>query len=111
MNLAEIKERESKATAGPWAWGESYFNVWLGSHLNTIVGSSGYDDGDSTVDVSEENAEFIAHAREDVPALIAEVERLEKESQKYFEQAMRLHEALLKTCDALGADIEDYLGE
>lgn len=61
--LAVIKERAAEATGGPWNWlSESVL------------------DGDDEVitefgdDISDKNAQFIAHAREDIPKLVAEIE-------------------------------------
>lgn len=53
LNLEEIKAREQAATPGPWPRNGSIFAA---NGIN--------------------NADFIAHAIEDIPALIAEVERL-----------------------------------
>ena len=75
--LQVIKERVAKATVGPWEWrNDCYDDFWLASNHFIVADSFGYDDGDSTIRVSEADAEFIAHARQDVPTLVAEVERL-----------------------------------
>ncbi|WP_427110869.1 hypothetical protein [Lysinibacillus xylanilyticus] len=68
--LNAIKERVAKVTPGPWcvggaidihdACGEEVAAVWDGGP----------------------DIEFIAHAREDVPALVAEVERLQQQLEK-----------------------------
>jgi hypothetical protein len=68
--LAAIKERTEQATPGPWT-----------NHEEEVVGQEVVDPaGRTLVDVrgdhEEADAEFIAHAREDVPALLAEIERL-----------------------------------
>jgi hypothetical protein len=68
--LAAIKVRAEKATPGPWYY-DSYTTVFSGC-------------GDSSEEVvrsrqkreRDENCEFIARAREDIPRLGAEVERL-----------------------------------
>lgn len=66
--LAVIKERADKATEGPWMHSPYYEEDY--GEVTSIKG----------VDVAEyltiEDAQFIAHAREDVPKLVAEVERL-----------------------------------
>lgn len=74
--LAEIKERTEKATPGPW---DAY----------TVPGMNRSSDGYSAVGIAETevqvtrdaggwfDADFIAHARTDVPALVAEVVRLQ----------------------------------
>ena len=75
LNLEEIEARANSASEGPW---------------KTVTARYGYDmkdswavepDGPSVHNVAhitlgELDAKFIAHAREDVPALIAEVRRL-----------------------------------
>ena len=85
--LDEIRERVEGATPGPWEWvaeGPGEGNITLRTT------GRGYDDHILTPHVCEacekrgarclaptaENAAFIAAAREDVPFLLAEVERL-----------------------------------
>jgi hypothetical protein len=79
--LQEIKDRESKATKGPWVhlentpfWGEirtanekEFTQIAVMPHLD-----------DRTDDFN-----FIAWAREDIPALVVEVERLQAERQNH----------------------------
>lgn len=64
--LAEIKTREKAATPGPW---------------NEEGWALPNEDGEyiELTDDSPSDAAFIAHSRADIPALIAEVERLTKE--------------------------------
>jgi hypothetical protein len=71
--LAEIEAREQAATAGPW---------WT-DRLAESDGSEsvGVDAGDDNwivpcQDLDPADAEFMAHARVDVPALLAEIRRL-----------------------------------
>jgi len=87
--LDAIKARCEAATAGPWHWSGDYPSDapcphgtdWtdhgpdLTSSTDPVITSSGYDA--SSLDVSDADAEFIAAARSDVPALLAEIERLE----------------------------------
>lgn len=90
--LAEIRGREKAATQGPWVADEHAFSVTLGynpDHKRT----HGYGCGNNFVcDLNDgeyheyyreaeqrANADFIAHAREDVSALLDEVERLRAE--------------------------------
>lgn len=83
--LKEIRERCNKATPGPWKWEETEDQKsgreWgdLGEILVTqsgdeVLSANGYDY--TSVEVSKNDAAFIAHAREDIPALLAEIERL-----------------------------------
>lgn len=75
--LNAIKERVAKVTPGPWDIDRnSDDDVFV-----TDIWFNGADEGHAEIhgnDVASSiyNAEFIAHAREDVPALIAEIERL-----------------------------------
>jgi len=62
--LNAIKERAAKATPGPWRQAGLY----------SVKNSE-----DMSIPLRPEDAEFIAHARKDVPALVAEVERLQAE--------------------------------
>lgn len=81
--LQAIKERVEKATPGEWFY-DSYTVC-----TDEILGDDGelietvtldYADRHGDVHFKEEaDAQFVAHARQDVPALISEVERLEKE--------------------------------
>lgn len=76
QELKEIEERANKATPGPWRVDESLPNVYIrhdgigwpiASMFHTANGPW------------KENAEFIAHARTDIPALLADNERLRAE--------------------------------
>jgi len=70
-DLAEIEERANAATPGPWEWYPADREIWSGP--TEIVKS--YDDAWQIV-IDDEDADFIAHSRQDVPELIAEVRRL-----------------------------------
>jgi hypothetical protein len=85
--LQEIKRRAEAATPGPWEpqEGTKYLamgGMGLGQEKEYFVMRDGDDVAVccdcSTPDgvASPENALFIANARQDVPALVAEVERL-----------------------------------
>lgn len=73
--LTKIRERVEKATEGPWEVDErqSHNNVRLRGRRNSRRNFYTNADHDGFLD-----ADFIAHAREDVPRLLAEVERLNK---------------------------------
>lgn len=78
MNIEEIKAREQAATPGPWM---------VDTDEQTVIAVTA-DFQHIVVDYSMKNLSawgkclpdvyFIAHARTDIPALIAEVERLQK---------------------------------
>lgn len=99
--LKAIKDRVDRATPGPWAWeayGEKSNNYHIGvayskdeTPCSGQVESEHYDEaqnifiedilwstpiGQLETHVNYSDADFIAHAREDIPKLIAEVERL-----------------------------------
>lgn len=69
--LSEITARVEAATAGPWRsrvnGQKPYKHVAFSAHRDEMYTTSPLDAGDS---------DFIAHAREDVPYLLAEVARL-----------------------------------
>ncbi|MCC9307728.1 hypothetical protein LN042_11570 [Kitasatospora sp. RB6PN24] len=78
--LAAIRQRVNYATDGPW-WNDEHeiyagtidsYDQWVGETCDPGAGGSG-----------SNNAEFIAHARQDVPALLAEVEQLRAEHARY----------------------------
>lgn len=47
------------------------------------------------IELDEQDAEFIAHARQDIPRLVAEVERLQNDNSQYYDKIKRLKSALL----------------
>lgn len=76
--LATIEGRANAATPGPWNCRGSY------SRRSTIFITAGPSEPNgeeipATADKMDD-ADFIAHARQDVPALIAEVRRLRDEA-------------------------------
>ena len=74
--LTQIKERAEKATRGKWSF------VPIDDSLEYfIVGEDGNEAVASEVFMINDAA-FIAHAREDIPKLLAEVESLRKEIEK-----------------------------
>jgi hypothetical protein len=81
--LAAIKQRAERATPGPWFVAEELAGradittdpsgQWPGFRSPHVCVTDG-PEGDRACRVND--AEFIAAAREDVPALVAEIERL-----------------------------------
>lgn len=67
--LNAIKERVAKATPGPWIIEESRFGSF-----NAASVDENYDLPACLM--KKNDADFVTNAREDVPALVAEVERL-----------------------------------
>lgn len=76
--LDAIQERTGNATIGPWVRWEGWDDT------DNSVSSDGREDAPTVADVIPEkaDAEFIYRAREDVPALLAEVERLRAENER-----------------------------
>jgi len=80
--LDAIRERAARATAGPWLVGDGEldgfpgsWDVW-GSDYCGIASLAKTAEAAKFPRDLEANAEFIAHARTDVPALLSEVDRL-----------------------------------
>lgn len=90
MNLEAIKNREILATQGPWKivkseeTGVQIGTTWEHGQLEDCVPvvTTAHGVSGTTIYINDNNAEFIAHARQDVPALIAEIERLQNELAK-----------------------------
>lgn len=89
--LNAIKERVAKATPGPWEYDEDERGIWNKGGFNYL----------GTVTLSHNSAEFIAHAREDVPALVAEVEYLRgmlRDTRKIVRQKVNEIKTLQNAC-------------
>lgn len=89
--LNAIKERVAKATPGPWEYDEDERGIWNKGGFNYL----------GTVTLSHNSAEFIAHAREDVPALVAEVEYLRgmlRDTRKIVRQKVKEVKTLQNAC-------------
>lgn len=84
--LNAIKERAEKATPGPWELDTDDNGIWNEGGRNYL----------GSVNLSITDAEFIAHAREDIPQLVAEVERLQKR---------------LSECESLLSEAHDVLDD
>lgn len=82
--LAAIRERANNATPGPWEASEAVDETEFGSYVAygvaPIAPLEWYSDSDAAhtaLDVMDKaDAEFIAHARTDIPALLDHVETL-----------------------------------
>lgn len=68
MKLEEIRQRADAATEGPWRIGKQSPNG-----LNNIGTIGGLLIAQTT---NEDDAKYIAHARQDIPWLISEIDRL-----------------------------------
>ncbi len=72
-DLEEIKKRCDEATPGPWKSYVEGREEMSGSDFIMTGGEDIYLTGATVAD-----QDFIAHARQDIPKLVAEVERLRK---------------------------------
>jgi hypothetical protein len=111
LDLNAIRKRAEGASRGPWAVGGHNDMVYAEGEYLPIA----YDLFD------EADAEFIAASRQDVPALIAEVERLRKSrdwydenlysamnrSTTYFDEMKRLEEKC-KLYESLAQEYDYY---
>jgi len=75
--LNAIKERAAKATPGPWE-AKGLHSL---SYARVEKRETKYESKIIVEALNDDNIVFIAHAREDVPALVAEVERLQQETE------------------------------
>lgn len=76
LDLAAIKARCEAAWPEPWAGTSEAVGYYDGGRWFTLARMLAWEG----TRVDGPNAEFIAHARSDVPALVAEVERLREEN-------------------------------
>lgn len=93
--LNAIKERVAKASHGPWMVIENEF-VYSVSSVIAAVSKIG-------------DVYFITHAREDVPTLIAEVERL-REALSYYADTKHYEPYCIQTGD-YASDVTEDNGE
>lgn len=86
--LAAIRARADAATRGPWEW-QSAWNgqfFWLSGAEDRSVLAAVLDDGsaggeyEQTIAPDSADGLFVAHARADVPRLLAEIDRLRREN-------------------------------
>jgi hypothetical protein len=87
LDLGAIKARADAATPGPWEAGERC--VWQAGMLNTAEIAVDCEHGNGGIQ-RHVDAEFVAHARTDVPALLAEVKRLRERAEKEEQDASDL---------------------
>jgi hypothetical protein len=86
--IEEIKNRAEKTTVGPWGVNTGHFVVASCGHSNDDdkdyeVCGNGYLMRDGVGDSdAKTDAEFIAHARTDIPYLLSKVEAAEKLAQE-----------------------------
>ena len=96
--LAEIEERAAKATEGRWI----FQKAWATSDILDNTGA------DIAGNVERRNAAFIAHARQDIPALLAEVERL-KAALLYYATSIDDGGAIARNALKGGAKLQELI--
>lgn len=74
--LLAIRERCEKATGGPWKAFIEGRDHLCGSNFIRTAGED-----IEPVGATHDDIDFIAHARQDIPLLLAEIERLKSEKQ------------------------------
>src|SRR5690625_3227909 len=79
--LKEIRERVAKATKGPWEYGAGGIYSEHAKSYNYSMDNTReiccLNDGEYISNINMDNdANFIAHARGDIPRLLAEIERM-----------------------------------
>jgi len=102
--LDAIRARAEAATPGPWK-GLEYFWGINGSDKNLVVRDMG---AGRHAKENQANQDFIAHAREDIPALLAEIDLLTRANDALGESRniLMANEAVYeKECQRLEAEI------
>ncbi len=105
--LAAIEDRANAATKGPWGFydGETYADVAADLQMTSRASYSyrqkiaqledenywddpAHEDDDESraTEQMAANAAFLAHARQDVPALVAEIRRLQQQRKHLIDQ-------------------------
>lgn len=86
--ISEIKNRVENASYGKWKIYKNEDGVCIGtedehpqlkSPMPIITMATRVKEPQRHIWIADENAEFIAHAKEDIEFLLAEVERLQKQ--------------------------------
>lgn len=100
IDLEAISARAEAATPGPWAYVDNGFDGYIMSASEHLI--VGGEPAEGRIEPDDPNADFIAHAREDVPALLAEVKRLVQGKQELIEN----REKWIKAHGELSAEVE-----
>jgi hypothetical protein len=93
LDLEPIKARMEAATEGPW---HKLFSTASGPSVGIYKDQNQRHQQTLAYGLSDNNQDFVAHSRTDIPALVAEVEML--------------REALGEAVDILGNDLMDRIG-
>lgn len=84
LDLDSIKARCEAATEGPWHREHGDYGCVSIGNFGWVVDGPNCPQYDEDTPQGHADAEFIAHARTDVPALVAEVERLRAEVERHM---------------------------
>ena len=117
--LAEIEARAHAATEPPWTAvpyrdGEPCPRCGGASHYAALTPVAGiaWEDDEATVLMRREDAQFIAHSREDVPRLVAEVRRLRARQRLEDGQTAQVQlEGALLTARTVQDAVQNQLGQ
>lgn len=80
--LASIRQRCEKATSGPWVSFIEGCGHSGGSNFIMTGNSNKRGEDIELTGVTNSDQDFIAHARQDIPRLLAEIERLRRHLSK-----------------------------
>ena len=105
IDIAAIKARADKATAGPWAWNSRH---GLGAPNRLVMWPSHEYGCDLDIEGEEADLDFIAHARTDIPDLIAALEASEAARVKAEQERDALKDALTNSCNLLENYIDTF---
>lgn len=101
-----IRARADAATPGPWGWYNDKAGIYAHGDDVFAVGLGGYEDI-----FSDEDADFIANAREDVPALLAENEELNNRIQELNTHIAKQDVEILDLFDLLDDETLEQMGQ
>ena len=97
--LAEIQARADAATEGPWQYMHNPYHRSIGRDESSVVFEIAYGAGLATE--PDPNGVFAAHARQDIPKLLAAVDERDKEIARLKERVVELEEELVNAQKAL----------
>lgn len=100
--LNAIKERVAKATPGPWKVYSDEFSTRIGSELihpqlkapAPVITEAFHSNDKVGIYISAKDSNFIVNAIVDVPALVAEVERLKVDRERWFKRESSLQKEI-----------------
>lgn len=95
--LREIRERHARSTPETWYVGIpdiAFCECQIVAPCRNVWAGEGTDVTKPCAGLSPQDAEFVAHAHQDIPALLAELERLRCENDALKDAARRTNEVL-----------------